>query len=135
MKSKNSAPLEPNIYRLIDANLNRLKEGIRVVEDIERYIYNNKEIALRLKNLRHQAKYDDENLLRYRDIKNDVLKKSTPSELERDTIKAVQKANIKRAQESARVLEEVFKLIDTKLSQNFKHIRYELYDIEKSLLH
>lgn len=133
MKSKDVAPLEPNIYRLIDANLNRLREGIRVVEDIERYIYNNKEIARRLKDLRHKARYENKNLLHFRDIKNDVLKESTPLELERSSLYSVRKANIKRAQESARVLEEVFKLIDTQLSQNFKRIRYELYDIEKSL--
>lgn len=71
--------------RLIDANLNRLREGIRVVEDIFRYVYNNKEIASKLKELRHKSRIDiyDE-LLDCRDIKNDVLKKSTTSEQNRE---------------------------------------------------
>jgi len=34
--------------RLLDANLNRLREGIRVVEDIYRYIFNDKTTSSRL---------------------------------------------------------------------------------------
>jgi thiamine-phosphate pyrophosphorylase len=30
---------------MIDANINRLKEGIRVIEDIARYIQNNKTLT------------------------------------------------------------------------------------------
>lgn len=124
----------PNL-RLIDANLNRLREGIRVVEDIFRYIYNNKEVASRLKALRHQSRIDLYNeLLQSRDIKNDVLKKSVATEQQRDNLEAILIANFKRAQESARVLEEFTKLHDVKISEVFKTIRYELYDIEKSLI-
>ncbi|BCD68914.1 thiamine-phosphate pyrophosphorylase [Nitratiruptor sp. YY09-18] len=129
MKSESSAKL----YRLIDANLNRLREGIRVVEDITRYIYDNKELAQRLKDLRHQARYEDPQLLKFRDIQADVLKQSSSSEMERKGIESIMLANIKRTQEAARVLEESLKLIDTKVAQNFKTIRYELYDIEKLL--
>ena len=48
--------MNKNHLRLIDANLNRLREGIRVVEDIFRYIYNNKQISTKLKSLRHIAR-------------------------------------------------------------------------------
>lgn len=121
--------------RLIDANLNRLREGIRVVEDIFRYIYNDKQTASQLKQLRHQSRvafYDD--LLASRDIRNDVLKKSTSSEQNREDLYSILIANFKRAQESARVLEEFTKLQDIQYSETFKKIRYELYDLEKSLL-
>ena len=43
-------------------------------------------------------------------------------------------ANFKRAQESSRVLEELFKLQDINYSENFKHIRYELYSLEKDII-
>jgi hypothetical protein len=43
-------------------------------------------------------------------------------------------ANFKRAQESARVLEELYKLHSEEYSENFKHIRYELYTLEKEVL-
>ena len=120
--------------RLIDANLNRLAEGIRVVEDIFRYILDDKIISQKLKSLRHKTKIDIyKDLLNSRDIKNDVLKTSTKSEQSREDLNSILIANFKRAQQSARVLEEFTKLISIKDSENFKYIRYELYDIEKSL--
>ncbi len=120
--------------RLIDANLNRLREGIRVVEDIFRYILDNKEISIRLKKIRHLSRIEEYNqLLKSRDIKNDVLKKSISSEQKREDIQSILIANFKRAQESSRVLEEFTKLISNDISENFKYIRYELYDIEKNI--
>ena len=121
------------IERLIDANLNRLKEGIRVIEDINRYIYDDKTLTSTLKQLRHtlQPAYDL-NRLRYRDIENDVQKKSIDSELKRCSIDDLVIANFSRAQESARVLEESFKLIEPSLSELCKEVRYELYGVEKA---
>lgn len=136
--------------RLIDANLNRLREGIRVLEDIARYILNDLPLASSLKNLRHKARIDDLNhlqsLLQHRDIKNDILKISTPSEKKRENLHDIALANFKRSEESARVLEEILKLkfisaesVDCEksaefelnsVSEVFKAIRYELYDIE-----
>ncbi len=121
--------------RLLDANLNRLREGIRVVEDIYRYIFNDKNTSSKLKNLRHKSRIDIySELLDSRDIQNDVLKSSTKSEQNRTDLNSILIANFKRAQESARVLEEFGKLIDIKTSENFKSIRYELYDLEKNII-
>ena len=118
--------------RLIDANLNRLKEGIRVIEDINRYIHNDQDITPRLKSLRHQLqKAHSPSRLKYRDIENDILKETIPSELKRSSLDDIVIANFSRAQESARVLEESFKLTDNSMSELFKNIRYELYAIEK----
>ena len=128
-------PASGRLERLIDANLNRLREGLRVLEDLQRYLYDNRELSRRFKELRHalQPAYDPSRL-RHRDIRNDVLKQSSESEMKRESLEALTIANFSRAQESARVLEEVFKLRDVKLSALFKKIRYELYDLEKSLL-
>lgn len=121
--------------RLLDANLNRLREGIRVVEDIFRYIYDDKETSSKLKNLRHISRlHNNTELLESRDIKNDVLKVSTTSEQSRENLSSILIANFKRAQESSRVLEELAKLLSVEDSENFKYIRYELYDLEKKLL-
>jgi len=120
--------------RLLDANLNRLREGIRVVEDIYRYIFNDKTTAQQLKTIRHNARIAlYEELLDSRDIQNDVLKVSTSSEQNRTDLNSILIANFKRAQESARVLEEFGKLLDVTTSENFKNIRYELYHLEKSI--
>ena len=124
---------DERIYRVIDANLNRFKEGLRVVEDIRRYVFDDKTLALKIKNLRHQVKIDSAKFIKFRDSNNDVLKSSLKNELDRANLRDIEIANIKRAQESARVLEECFKLIDTAKSEIFKSIRYELYAIEKEI--
>ncbi len=123
--------MNSNILRIIDANLNRLREGIRVVEDIFRYVYNNKEVSIKLKTLRHLSRLENNNeLLLSRDVKNDVLRESIKSEQNRDNLESILIANFKRAQESSRVLEELTKLSSIKDSENFKYIRYELYNLE-----
>ncbi len=127
--------LSPELYRVIDANINRLKEGIRVVEDIMRYKNNNKELSSKLKNLRHMANIQESlELLRYRDSVNDVLRQSVKSEMNRSNLSDIIIANFKRAQESARVLEELYKLYSEQHSEMFKQIRYELYSLEKDVL-
>ena len=123
--------MNENYLRLIDANLNRLREGIRVVEDIFRYVYNEKQTALKLKELRHLSRLENYiELLETRDVKNDVLRSSIKSEQNRSDLYSILIANFKRAQESSRVLEEFIKLTSIKDSENFKHIRYELYNLE-----
>ncbi len=120
-----------NYLRLIDANLNRLREGIRVVEDIFRYVYNDKQTSIKLKELRHLSRLDNYiELLETRDVKNDVLRGSIKSEQNRNDMNSILIANFKRAQESSRVLEEFCKLISIDDSENFKYIRYELYNLE-----
>ena len=127
--------LSPELFRVIDANLNRLKEGIRVVEDIMRYKNNDKTLSHKLKNLRHAANIQESlELLKYRDSTNDVLRQTIKTEMNRTDLTDIILANFKRAQESARVLEELYKLSNATYSENFKHIRYELYTLEKEIL-
>lgn len=130
-----SNTFSPDLYRVIDANLNRLKEGIRVIEDIARYLHNNKTLASKLKALRHESRIDDlQNLLASRDSVNDVLRPTVTSEMNRTDLESILVANYKRAQESSRVLEEMYKIVDPELSEHFKGIRYTLYTLEKENL-
>ncbi|SFV74532.1 Hypothetical alternative hydroxymethylpyrimidine phosphate kinase ThiD [hydrothermal vent metagenome] len=127
--------LSPELFRVIDANINRLKEGVRVIEDIIRYYKNDKKLSLQLKQLRHKASINlTYELLLHRDSINDVLRPTTQSELNRTNLQSIIIANFKRAQESARVLEELFKLYDVTYSETFKSIRYELYNLEKEIV-
>jgi len=123
----------PPLFRTIDANINRYKEGIRVVEDILRYEYNSP-LAKELKTLRHIKTPEYEKFIKFRDSNNDILKSSTKSEQKRNSVKDIVMANLKRSQESARVLEEIFKIFDIITSENFKHARYKLYTLEKEIL-
>ncbi|MFY9142702.1 thiamine-phosphate pyrophosphorylase [Sulfuricurvum sp.] len=125
----------PELLRVIDANLNRLKEGIRVIEDIARYVHDDKELATKLKSLRHQCRIEPlEALLSSRDSVNDVLRPTMKSEMNRTDLRSIVIANYKRGEESSRVLEELYKIVDPDLSEQFKHIRYELYTLEKENL-
>jgi thiamine-phosphate pyrophosphorylase len=127
--------LPPQTLRIVDANLNRLREGIRVVEDICRFYKNSKELSSKLKKLRHTSRLDNFNaLLSSRDIINDPLKETTKSETKRESLDMIVISNIKRAQESSRVLEEILKLTNKNDAEKFKNIRYELYNLEKEIL-
>ncbi|WP_458700501.1 thiamine-phosphate pyrophosphorylase [Sulfurospirillum sp. 1307] len=134
-KNEGGKPSSYTTLRIIDANLNRLREGIRVVEDICRYFKNSKELSQKLKTLRHKARIKEYiELIKNRDITNDPLKETTCSEKKRDNLESIIISNIKRAQESARVLEEILKLTNSLEAEKFKNIRYELYNVEKEIL-
>ncbi|MCQ9206618.1 MAG: thiamine-phosphate pyrophosphorylase [Omnitrophica bacterium] len=124
--------------RLIDANLNRTREGLRVCEDIVRFILDDKKLSAYFKSLRHKitkigrALYSKKAaLLKSRNVKKDVGKKTSAREVRRKNIADVFRANIERVKESLRVLEEMSKLLDKKTSQEFKKIRFRVYELEK----
>ena len=131
--------MDKGVYRIIDANLNRGMEGIRVCEDIMRFASSNEKLTARLKDLRHEVfgsikdlrEEHLEELVAARDIIDDVGIPSNASEKKRDNLVDLFLANTQRGKESLRVLEEVLKLFDPELSQRFKSCRFKLYDIEK----
>lgn len=127
--------IPPQTLRIIDANLNRLREGIRVIEDICRFYKNSHALSSKLKSLRHTSRLPNfHKLLTSRDIINDPLKETTKSETTRESLEMIIISNMKRAQESSRVLEEILKLGNIKDAEKFKNIRYELYNLEKEIL-
>lgn len=130
--------MDKKILRIIDANLNRLTEGIRVCEEVMRFILEEKKITQQFKRLRHKISsiisflpISKEKLIDVRDILKDVGKISIKPELKRKHWKDIFFANIQRIKESVRVLEEFSKLLDKKIALDFKKIRYEIYEIEK----
>lgn len=130
-----------NIYRILDANLNRAREGIRVTEEVARFHFNDAELSSRFKKLRHELtkvanKYFNQNkLLSFRDSKKDVGADSMGSlEKRRSDINSIVQANLRRAQEATRVLEEFGKLISPDSATSFKKIRFKLYTLEKEIL-
>jgi len=127
------------IYRIIDANVNRLKEGLRVIEEWCRFSLDNKNYSNICKNTRHkiieicqQSKIPFSELISARDTDNDVgVNISSRNEYERENIFSVLKANFNRVQESLRVLEEYSKIF--KNGKPFETIRYEMYTLEKNI--
>lgn len=127
------------INRIIDANINRAKEGLRVCEEITRFILENYKLTSALKQLRHkiselkQKLPSDTDLVKERDSDKDIGKNITINELKRKDLKDIFFANMQRVKEAIRVLEEFSKLIDTRLSVEFKKSRYRAYEIEKKI--
>lgn len=127
--------------RLIDANFNRAKEGLRVCEDIMRFIYDDAEFAKAFKKLRHDCSKILLNfpisyraLLATRNTKGDVGKASTIHEKKKPNLKDLLTSNMKRAEESLRVLEEASKIVALTQSRKFQSLRFELYELEKRTL-
>jgi len=126
--------------RIIDANLNRIGEGLRVLEEVSRLVLNSGDLSQQLKNLRHglviieQAL--EQQLIQARDAAGDVGKDlEVPGEAKQRDLRAMLGANSRRVQESLRVMEELAKLPGTVLdSEKYKQARFSLYTIEKELL-
>ncbi|MEI8011714.1 MAG: thiamine-phosphate pyrophosphorylase [Candidatus Omnitrophota bacterium] len=124
------------VMRLVDANYNRAKEGLRVCEDIFRFVRDDREVTARLKQVRHglTAAADIvgfKAILAARDIGHDVGRATIAEESARGSVEDIFFANIQRVKESLRVLEEFAKLSDKKASMAFKELRYTVYEIEK----
>lgn len=123
--------------RIIDANLNRVTEGLRVAEDICRYAWNSRGLQEDLKELRHRvmAPLNGQDIIAARDACGDVGVSSQGAlEQHRKDLHDVMRANLKRAQEGLRVLEEILKISVPDISGEYKRIRYHLYTLERTAL-
>ena len=128
--------------RILDVNTNRGREGLRVVEDLVRFVLDDADLASRIKIMRHevtslsqQLPLDKSNLLNARDSKGDVgMNLNNASEDLRTDLSQIATANIHRSQESMRVLEEFSKLYDADVALRFKKLRFQLYGLEKEIL-
>ncbi|OGI19840.1 MAG: thiamine-phosphate diphosphorylase [Candidatus Melainabacteria bacterium RIFCSPHIGHO2_02_FULL_34_12] len=127
--------LRNDIHRIIDANINRASEALRVLEDWLRYGKNNKQISEKLKNIRHDLNNIYKlfpNLIMNRESINDAGRE-IENLSKRNSVRDIIKANCKRAEEAIRVLSEYGQLIELDTKELEKY-RYEIYTLEKELL-
>ncbi len=139
MTSPKATP--PRLLRIIDANLDRAREGLRLLEDIARLYLNDATLTEQLKVMRHELAGNDKRLQRElllaRDSKHDLgADMEAPGELQRADLPSLVMANAKRVEESLRVIEEFAKLPDLslRLAINFKDARFAIYDLEQRLV-
>ena len=129
------------MLRIIDANLNRLSEGLRVLEDITRFILNDPNLSEKLKTLRHDIIPQDpqlqEKLLNARQANEDVgAFIDTNDEGTRANPVELVNANAHRVQQSLRVLEEIAKLPDQDFTldwEKLQHARFSIYELEQTI--
>jgi thiamine-phosphate pyrophosphorylase len=135
-KAARRSRVDRKTLRLLDANLNRAREGVRVVEDAARFYWNDGARYRRLRALRHRldqvARRRYKDLVEARESRNDVGRRL--AEGGRQKIEDVVAANVRRAQEAVRVLEEYSKVFSPAAAGEFKAVRYALYQEEKGLL-
>lgn len=135
-----SKRIDKGILRILDANLNRAKEGARVCEEVCRFILNDRPLTATFKAIRHRltgvgASFKPEELLRMRRSTSDVgTSLSEKKELERNGYRDIFFANIQRLKESVRVLEECLKTCHTSEALHCKQLRYEIYELEKRVI-
>ena len=128
--------------RIIDANLNRIGEGLRFLEEIARLLLNDTSLTRQLKTMRHEILRSDwpfqRQLLQARNSEGDVgIDIEVPGDDKQRELATTVMANARRVQESMRVMEELAKIpsLSPKLdSDKFKQARFSLYTIEQTLL-
>ncbi|MFC1546598.1 thiamine-phosphate pyrophosphorylase [bacterium] len=120
-----------NIYRTIDVNANRVKEGLRVIEEYFRFFEENNGVMLDIREMRHRINSILKNvyskLLESRRIDTDYGKDI--KEGNRDSISDTITANCKRVQEGLRVLEEFSKILGKEIFSEFKDMRFRMYNL------
>ena len=116
-------------------NFNRAREGLRVLEEIARFLLDNRELTKRIKEMRHKLYFllKESGYIFSRNIKTDVGADLTiKEENEREDYLSLVQANAQRVSEAFRVMEEFGKL-NGEISQKIKALRFQLYEIEKEL--
>jgi len=102
-----------SVYRILDANLNRAREALRVLEDVARFHHDDAAVAARLKDARHaldaRSRPWARELLLARDSVGDVGRDSDRPVSGPRPLRDVVAANLKRAGEALRSIEEVSK--------------------------
>ena len=128
------------VLRILDANLNRAREALRVIEDYARYARDDSDAARRLKSCRHrllefQGQFDAAALLAARDIAHDVGRDGkTTTEMQREDEAHVVRAAFARLTEALRSLSEFAKPASAAAAALAEAIRYEAYAIEQGLI-
>lgn len=126
--------------RIVDVNLNRARESLRILDDYCRFILDDAFLTGQFKRLRHQlveagAVLPQHLLLGSRDTRRDVgTELAGGGEYERSGAAKVAAINAKRLQESLRSLEEFGKVLFVPFAKAAEAIRYEAYTLEQALV-
>ena len=128
------------IYRILDANLNRAREALRVAEDCGRFALNDPAVTAMAKNMRSDLKILSDSmprdeLLASRDTAGDIGTEITsPSEKYRADLTDVATAAMKRLGEALRTIEEYSKIVAPDKTLLIERLRYNAYTLEQRLI-
>jgi thiamine-phosphate pyrophosphorylase len=131
--------MTPDIARILDANINRAREALRVMEDYARFVLNDAVGCEALKDIRHGLadivrQLPQDALLQARNTPGDVgTTISTGAERKRAGARDVFIAAAKRLPEALRTIEEYAKIFSPDLGAAAERLRYHAYDVEQQL--
>ena len=137
MQNSNFTDAEDSrLFQIIDANLDRAREGLRVIEDWVRFGLGQEKYVEKIKNFRQiLGKNHLEVYKQSRNYIEDQCKGLTHQEqIKRKTPEQIISSNAGRVQEALRVIEEFSRLHNYDLSKIASEIRYEIYTLEVELL-
>ncbi len=125
---------------MVDVNVNRAREGLRVCEEIARFVLENPSLTRASQRLRYDLTSAAQvsflgPLVEARNARRDLGHPSRrgKSRLHKN-LKALVSANAKRIQESLRVLEEFSRMKSPSLARTFAGLRFKAYSLEQDLL-
>jgi thiamine-phosphate pyrophosphorylase len=128
---------DSRVWRLLDANANRAREGLRVVEDTARFVLDRADAAKALRKIRHDVdalvRTDYKILLKHRDVAADSGKKNESAPYKAG-IPDLLAANFKRCEEALRVLEEYGRFLSKPAVKKAQSLRFQVYRWEKKML-
>lgn len=131
--------MDPGIARILDANYNRAREAMRVMEDYARFVLDDPAGCETIKRLRHAladcvCALPAAAMLESRDTTADVgTSITTDSEGHRTDAQSVFTAAARRLPEALRTLEEYAKTFNAKAARGFEALRYRAYEAESQL--
>lgn len=125
-----------SVRRILDANLDRAREGLRVLEDWCRFGLNHHDLTDKFKHLRQSlGQWHTPDLRAARDTPNDTGTAIThPQERIRTNVTQVLQANFCRVEEALRSLEEYGKIYHPDLATACKQWRYQIYGLESEIM-
>ncbi|ADN01120.1 thiamine phosphate synthase [Spirochaeta thermophila] len=126
------------LYRMLDANWNRAAEGLRVLEDVARFVWNDGPLAERLKGMRHRVRgvlREREGLMAgARDVEGDVGKGMGVRGDGREGLEGLVRGNCARVEEALRSMEEALRSMGLEREAGVcEEVRYGMYEVEGRL--
>jgi thiamine-phosphate pyrophosphorylase len=122
---------------VLDANVNRAREALRILEDTARFVLDNPAAAKALRGLRHDidllVRVHYRTLLAARDVARDTGRSNSAKPYQ-GAMGALLAANFKRCEEALRVLEEYGRVISPGAVKKAQALRFTIYQWEAKLL-
>lgn len=128
--------MESSLLRILDANLNRAREALRVLEDAARFFFRDRATAFELKSMRHVlvrlARPYESLLLSARDARSDVGRESKQARYRSSD--DVLRSNFRRFEEAARSIAEYARTVAPALAVPVTRLRFRSYELERNMV-